>query len=36
MPGAPRWPARANKVGLNRLTAFIPPWAPGRESCEEP
>lgn len=26
---APRWVARANKVGLNRLTAFIAPWAPG-------
>ncbi|MBB5915004.1 deazaflavin-dependent oxidoreductase (nitroreductase family) [Nocardia transvalensis] len=26
---APRWLARANKVGLNRLTAFIAPWAPG-------
>jgi hypothetical protein len=26
---APRWLARANKVGLNRLAAFIAPWAPG-------
>ena len=26
---APRWVARANKVGLNRLTKFIAPWAPG-------
>ncbi|MCV7065289.1 nitroreductase family deazaflavin-dependent oxidoreductase [Mycolicibacterium houstonense] len=26
---APRWIARANKVGLNRLTRFIAPWAPG-------
>lgn len=26
---APRWVARANKVGLNRLTRFIAPWAPG-------
>ncbi len=26
---APRWLARANKIGLNRLTAFIAPWAPG-------
>jgi len=25
----PRWVARANKVGLNRLTKFIAPWAPG-------
>jgi len=26
---APRWVARANKVGLNRLTQFVAPWAPG-------
>lgn len=26
---APRWIARANKVGLNKLTRFIAPWAPG-------
>ncbi|RDI46304.1 nitroreductase family deazaflavin-dependent oxidoreductase [Nocardia mexicana] len=26
---APRWVARANKFGLNRLTRFIAPWAPG-------
>ena len=26
---APRWVARANKKGLNRLTKFIAPWAPG-------
>ena len=26
---APRWVARANKAGLNRLTKFIAPWAPG-------
>lgn len=26
---APRWIARANKAGLNRLTKFIAPWAPG-------
>lgn len=26
---APRWLARANKIGLNRLTAFVAPWAPG-------
>jgi deazaflavin-dependent oxidoreductase (nitroreductase family) len=26
---APRWLARANKTGLNRLTKFIAPWAPG-------
>ncbi|MCV7195665.1 nitroreductase family deazaflavin-dependent oxidoreductase [Mycobacterium angelicum] len=26
---APRWVARANKIGLNRLTKFIAPWAPG-------
>lgn len=25
----PRWIARANKAGLNRLTKFIAPWAPG-------
>jgi RND superfamily putative drug exporter len=24
----PRWIARANKVGLNRITRFIAPWAP--------
>ncbi|MDF2583372.1 MAG: nitroreductase [Mycobacterium sp.] len=26
---APRWLARANKIGLNRLTRFVAPWAPG-------
>ncbi|WP_433661688.1 nitroreductase family deazaflavin-dependent oxidoreductase [Nocardia sp. CA-128927] len=26
---APRWVARANRIGLNRLTRFIAPWAPG-------
>ena len=26
---APRWVAKANKKGLNRLTKFIAPWAPG-------
>jgi deazaflavin-dependent oxidoreductase (nitroreductase family) len=26
---APRWVARANKAGLNRITKFIAPWAPG-------
>lgn len=26
---APRWVARANKIGLNRLTKYIAPWAPG-------
>jgi deazaflavin-dependent oxidoreductase (nitroreductase family) len=26
---APRWVAKANKFGLNRLTKFIAPWAPG-------
>ncbi|MDT5307541.1 MAG: hypothetical protein QOE48_3219, partial [Mycobacterium sp.] len=26
---APRWLARANKTGLNRITKFIAPWAPG-------
>jgi deazaflavin-dependent oxidoreductase (nitroreductase family) len=26
---APRWVARANKTGLNRVTKFIAPWAPG-------
>ncbi|OBG81130.1 nitroreductase [Mycobacterium sp. NS-7484] len=26
---APRWVAKANKAGLNRLTRFIAPWAPG-------
>ena len=26
---APRWLAQANKIGLNRLTSFIAPWAPG-------
>src|SRR6185369_12373176 len=26
---APRWVARANKKGLNRLTKFVAPWAPG-------
>ncbi|GAA5082232.1 nitroreductase family deazaflavin-dependent oxidoreductase [Nocardia iowensis] len=26
---APRWVAHVNRVGLNRLTRFIAPWAPG-------
>jgi deazaflavin-dependent oxidoreductase (nitroreductase family) len=26
---APRWVARANKIGLNRITNFVAPWAPG-------
>jgi deazaflavin-dependent oxidoreductase (nitroreductase family) len=26
---APRWVARANKAGLNRITKFVAPWAPG-------
>ncbi|TAM66302.1 nitroreductase family deazaflavin-dependent oxidoreductase [Mycobacterium sp.] len=26
---APRWVARANKIGLNRVTRYIAPWAPG-------
>ncbi|QUR68083.1 nitroreductase family deazaflavin-dependent oxidoreductase [Mycobacterium spongiae] len=26
---APRWVAQANRLGLNRLTKFIAPWAPG-------
>jgi len=26
---APRWLARANRTGLNRVTRFIAPWAPG-------
>jgi deazaflavin-dependent oxidoreductase (nitroreductase family) len=26
---APRWLALANKKGLNRITKFIAPWAPG-------
>lgn len=26
---APRWVAQANKIGLNKLTRFIAPWAPG-------
>jgi deazaflavin-dependent oxidoreductase (nitroreductase family) len=26
---APRWVARANRAGLNRVTKFIAPWAPG-------
>ncbi|MFI9510490.1 nitroreductase family deazaflavin-dependent oxidoreductase [Nocardia sp. NPDC052566] len=25
----PRWVAKANKFGLNRVTGFIAPWAPG-------
>ena len=29
MMPAPRWVARANKAGLNRVTKFIAPWAPG-------
>ncbi len=26
---APRWLARANKIGLNQITRVIAPWAPG-------
>jgi deazaflavin-dependent oxidoreductase (nitroreductase family) len=26
---APRWVARANKIGLKRFTKYIAPWAPG-------
>ncbi|GGL40699.1 nitroreductase family deazaflavin-dependent oxidoreductase [Nocardia jinanensis] len=26
---APRWVARANRAGLNKVTGFIAPWAPG-------
>lgn len=26
---APRWVARANKIGLNRVTKFVATWAPG-------
>lgn len=26
---APRWVARANKIGLNRFTKYIAPWASG-------
>ncbi|KUI31453.1 nitroreductase family deazaflavin-dependent oxidoreductase [Mycobacterium sp. GA-2829] len=26
---APRWLARANRVGLNRVVKFIAPWLPG-------
>ncbi|MGO4617221.1 nitroreductase family deazaflavin-dependent oxidoreductase [Nocardia sp. 2YAB30] len=26
---APRWIANANRIGLNRITKFIAPWAPG-------
>ncbi|HEX6337618.1 MAG TPA: nitroreductase family deazaflavin-dependent oxidoreductase [Jiangellaceae bacterium] len=26
---APRWLARANRVGLNRILRLIAPWAPG-------
>lgn len=26
---APRWVARANKIGLNRFTKYIALWAPG-------
>ena len=26
---APRWIARFNKAGLNKLTRFVAPWAPG-------
>lgn len=26
---APRWVATANKIGLNRVTRYIAPWAPG-------
>jgi deazaflavin-dependent oxidoreductase (nitroreductase family) len=25
----PQWVARANKIGLNRVTKLIAPWAPG-------
>jgi deazaflavin-dependent oxidoreductase (nitroreductase family) len=25
----PRWVAQANKIGLNKVTKFIAPWAPG-------
>lgn len=25
----PRWVAKLNKVGLNKVTRFIAPWAPG-------
>lgn len=26
---APRWLARANRIGLNRVVRFIAPWLPG-------
>ncbi|MGW0177792.1 nitroreductase family deazaflavin-dependent oxidoreductase [Nocardia sp. NPDC003345] len=26
---APRWVARANRSGLNKVTRFVAPWAPG-------
>ncbi|MGE2716137.1 nitroreductase family deazaflavin-dependent oxidoreductase [Mycolicibacterium litorale] len=26
---APRWLARANRVGLNRIVKFVAPWLPG-------
>ena len=26
---APRWVARFNKAGLNRITGLVAPWAPG-------
>ncbi|ONM46231.1 nitroreductase/quinone reductase family protein [Nocardia donostiensis] len=26
---APRWIARANRYGLNQVTRFVAPWAPG-------
>lgn len=26
---APRWVAKFNRVGLNKVTRFIAPWAPG-------
>lgn len=26
---APRWLARANRVGLNRVVRFVAPWLPG-------
>lgn len=29
---APRWVARANKIGLNRFTKYIAPWAPDGQS----
>ncbi|MEU4343639.1 nitroreductase family deazaflavin-dependent oxidoreductase [Nocardia sp. NPDC023852] len=29
VPHRPRWVTKANKIGLNRVTKFIAPWAPG-------